>query len=214
MANSTSNVTPADIAEVERRKSQCQALFNVDEFITALTDFYQLLITMGFWPQDSVSVPAQNSSASINVDLARELGYSQSCIDLMQRLPYPGDRVVYNRKLRLLEDTFILDLRNEEALREGRHPEGTDFDESPNVEGWILSLMSMSSQEGSVVLLDVKIGTFPPPPVPLVYRRKPHLSCRLLYTSTEIACRQVVYTSTKWFTALPRLPSNIRCRHT
>ncbi len=162
MASATPNVTPADIAEIETRKSQCQAQFNVNEFITALTTFYQLLITMGFWPQDSFSVPAQDPAASIDVDLAREVGYSQPCINVLQRLPYPDDRVVYNRELRLLEDTRILDLRIEEDLRRGRHPEGTDFEESPNVECWILPLMAPSGQEGSVVLMDVKIGTLPP----------------------------------------------------
>lgn len=87
----------------------------------------------------------------------------------MQRLPYPDDRVVHDRELRLIENTRILDLRDEEDLRLGRHPEGTDFEDSPNIEGWIVTLMAPSGQEGSVVLLDVDLGTLPPFPPP------PHL---------------------------------------
>jgi len=152
MANSRRTATPEDVAEVEAKRQKCREQFTIESVANSMTKFYNLMITMGFWPLSSIHLPPN----PIDTALAQSLGYSAPVIKVIQSLPYPTENVIYDQTLRIFELTRTLDLTDREDLQWSRHPE-RDLDDPP-IDEHLITLMVPSGPEGSIVLLDCDIG--------------------------------------------------------
>lgn len=151
-------VTPQEIEEVVTRKRLCADQWDPTSFVESVAKLYDLLVTMGWWPLGSVD----QGPHEINESLARELGYEDTCIDLMKILPYPNPDVRRDWSYWIVSSTRYLDYRDEEDLREGRHPDGYfDDDVRKDVDGWMLPIMATGEQAMSSILVDTKIGLIP-----------------------------------------------------
>ncbi len=58
------------------------------EVADLVTDLYDLLSEMGYFPPEAINRPPHPTSRNINATLARELGYSEEAIQMMEMLPY------------------------------------------------------------------------------------------------------------------------------
>lgn len=89
--------TLEEIAEVAERRRQCKAIWNLDDCITSLKELYELLTTMGHWPEKCIEDPPSKSwsEAELNTTEALRLGYTNRAIEVLTRLPYPTKELRY-----------------------------------------------------------------------------------------------------------------------
>ncbi|KAJ6569530.1 hypothetical protein B0H19DRAFT_697702 [Mycena capillaripes] len=146
------------IAELVKAEQDAAAAYNPDEVISLITQFYELLITMGHWPEGSLSYPP-HTDPPVNVELAVQLEYTPAVIALMQRLPYVSPQ--YNdgdEKYAIVSRTRFADYTRDEDLREGRHPYPYQYlDGCPEIDPWLLPLM-LPNRDGWHVMLDTNLG--------------------------------------------------------
>ncbi|KAJ7498132.1 hypothetical protein B0H11DRAFT_833147 [Mycena galericulata] len=148
---------PRQIAELVKAEQAAAAAYDPDEVVSLITQFYELLIEMGHWPEGSLRYPP-HTNPSVNEELAAKLGYSPSAISIMQRLPYSTVAASHSDQSYILGRTRWADYTSETNLREGRHPYpyGVLYG-WPDLDPWLLPLM-LPNRDGWNVMLDTKLG--------------------------------------------------------
>lgn len=140
-----------EIMELENLEELAPKIYNPDEIVSLVTEFYTLMIEMGHW-DPSILHHAPHKNSAINKQLAIKIGYAPNVIELMEKLPYLDKTV--QRHERIFSDTDFLDYRNEQDLRDGRCPA---FTNEP-VESHVLPLVRPANWHGQMMLLDTRLG--------------------------------------------------------
>ncbi|ETN46778.1 uncharacterized protein HMPREF1541_00967 [Cyphellophora europaea CBS 101466] len=148
----THDATPEDTALVASHPAECVSQFSLDPLAASMLRFYNLLATTGHWPLFSIHVPPQ---APLSPSLTGSLRLSPSALGAHTHLPFPNDRVVYDRRAALFPRNRFLDLTDPEDLEKSRDP--TYSDSGDSLPPHILTL-AMPRADGSLVLLDTEIG--------------------------------------------------------
>ncbi|KAK7061315.1 SWIM-type domain-containing protein [Favolaschia claudopus] len=144
------------IAKLVEAEQNAASVYNPDEVVALLTQLYELLISMGHWPEHSVAY-APHTNPPLNEALAVQLGYAPAAIALMHRLPYVKSNIEWE-DCEIVAQTRFANYTNEECLREGRHPYPYQYiDDCPDIDAWLLPLM-IPRRDGWNVMLDTKIG--------------------------------------------------------
>lgn len=143
-------------AELEELEKLASTIYNPDEVVSLLTEFFELMVEMGHWPQGSI----HHGPHTIDMALGEELGYETQVLDLMQKLPYLDDNCNHiNHDLRICDSVVFADYRTERALKAGRIPGGprTEFPEEV-IESHMLPIVYPDGPVGLLMLLDTKLG--------------------------------------------------------
>ncbi|KAJ7176712.1 hypothetical protein C8R46DRAFT_1077088 [Mycena filopes] len=144
------------LLEAERAAA---ASYNPVVVVSLITQFYELLIDMGHFPEGSLRY-APHTNPPVNEALAVQLGYAPSAISIMQQLPYLSPEVngFRHRDQCILARTVFADYTRDEDLKEGRRPYPYMYtDNCPDLDPWLLPLM-LPSRDGSHVILDTTLG--------------------------------------------------------
>ncbi|KAF8211600.1 hypothetical protein K438DRAFT_1928916 [Mycena galopus ATCC 62051] len=146
-----------EIAELVKGEQDTAAAYNPDEVVSLITQFYELLITMGHWPEGSLRYPP-HMDPPVNEALAVQLGYAPATIALMRRLPYL-DRKFNSNRYEIIARTQFADYTREKCLREGRHPYPYRYiPDCPEIDPWLLPLV-LPNRDGWHVMLDTRMGS-------------------------------------------------------
>ncbi|MCJ1431000.1 hypothetical protein MMC27_000350 [Xylographa pallens] len=143
-----------DIIRLETAEAEAAATYNPAEVVALLTEFHELMMTMGHWPQGSIHRAPHDPP--VNVELGKELGYEPQVLELMQKLPYLTRRLERHNNY-IIPETRWANYRQEKDLREGRRPMVPHGDTHPNLDPWILPL-AFPGWYGVVIYLDTHIG--------------------------------------------------------
>jgi hypothetical protein len=111
------------------------------DLATSILRFYNLLITIGHWPMDSLQLPP-HEKPPIDLEAAKHLNYSPSAVEIITALPYPTEKVVWNQEYRILELTRLLD------------PSHSD---DPSLPEHVFSLTAPAA-DGTTLLFDTQLG--------------------------------------------------------
>ncbi|KAJ7071578.1 hypothetical protein C8F01DRAFT_441112 [Mycena amicta] len=148
---------PRKIALLVAAEQRAAAVYDPDEVLALITQFYQLLVDMGHWEPDELTY-APHTDPPVDVELALQLGYDEAVVALMQKLPYLRPNVARNENKYLLGRTSFANYTGEHDLREGRRPYPyTYIDGCGDLDPWLLPLM-LPWREGWHLILDTKIG--------------------------------------------------------
>ncbi|KAJ7789471.1 hypothetical protein B0H14DRAFT_242757 [Mycena olivaceomarginata] len=142
------------IEQLITAEQDAAAAYNPDEVVSLITQFYELLVTMGHYPEGSVRYPP-HTDPPVNEELAAQLGYPEAAISLMQRLPYLTREINTSEQHEILRRTRLADYTRERDLREGRHP--YPYDDCPDIDPWLLPVM-LPRRDGWNVMLDTQLG--------------------------------------------------------
>jgi hypothetical protein len=147
--------------------AMCQGEYQPDEVIKLVGELYELMITMahGEWKKGCISY-APHTERPVNMELAKKLGYSESALYLLERLPYLVDDRLNSGDNRIIADTGFLQYTNEDNLRKGRYmPRGPRILANRAgafpLDPWILPLAYPSESDqclGYAIVLDTKLG--------------------------------------------------------
>ncbi|KAJ7019895.1 hypothetical protein C8F04DRAFT_325644 [Mycena alexandri] len=145
------------IPQLLEAESAAAAAYNPDEIVSLITQFYELLIAMGHWPEGSLRY-APHTNPPVNEGLAVQLGYAPAVISLMKRLPYLSSEANQRHCNPILARTVLADYTRDVDLKEGRRPYPYMYDENcPNLDPWLL-LWVLPGRDGSHVILDTTLG--------------------------------------------------------
>ncbi|KAJ7620979.1 hypothetical protein FB45DRAFT_132224 [Roridomyces roridus] len=148
---------PRQITRLVIEERAAAAAYDPGEVVTLLTQFLELLIEMGHYPENSLRY-APHTEPSVNVELATELGYSESAVHLMQQLPYFNKSVNGSREEGIVARTRFADYTSDRDLREGRRPYPYQFyPQSGDLDPWLLPLV-LPGRDGWHVIIDTKLG--------------------------------------------------------
>ncbi|KAJ7768249.1 hypothetical protein B0H16DRAFT_1519145 [Mycena metata] len=143
----------APLLEAER---EAAAAYDPDEIVSLITQFYELLIAMGHWPEGSLRY-APHTNPPLNEELAVQLGYTPAAISLMKRLPYLSSEV-NQRHSPILGRSVLADYTRDADLKEGRRPYPYMYNEDgPDLDPWLVPWM-LPGRDGSHVILDTTLG--------------------------------------------------------
>lgn len=152
-----------DNLDLDFEMAVCQGQYNPDEVIRLVSSFYELMIEMahGEWKPGCISY-APHINPPINLELAHELGYSESALYIIQRLPYIKDRDLNKRESRVIHGTRFMVYTDDEDLIVGKHsPRGPNsYFGFLDIDPWLVPLAypDLNSGDGYVIMLDTKIG--------------------------------------------------------
>lgn len=136
-------------------KKKIAALYNPDEVVALLTEFFELLVEIAHWPQGIVQ-KAPHRDPAVNVHLGESLGYDEAVLELMQKLPYVAD--VENRNVRqIVPDSFFYNYTAERDLNKAKQHVGYDK-YGAMIDSWILPIVGPSNRDGWSIVLDTKLG--------------------------------------------------------
>ncbi|KAJ6481704.1 hypothetical protein C8R45DRAFT_310191 [Mycena sanguinolenta] len=146
------------IEDLIQAEKDAAAAYNPDEVVAIITQLYELLVTMGHWPEGSIRY-APHTNPPVNEELALQLGYTPAAVSLMHRLPYPSRKVNNGDDAHsIFSDTRIADYTDEKHLREGRRPYPYKYvDGCPDIDPWLLP-MALPKRYGWHVMLDTNLG--------------------------------------------------------
>ncbi|KAJ7356657.1 hypothetical protein DFH08DRAFT_849648, partial [Mycena albidolilacea] len=146
------------IEQLVKAEQDAAAAYNPDEAVSLITQFYELLVTMGHYPEGSIRYPP-HTDPPVNEELAAQLGYPAAAISLMRRLPYLARK--FNDGIpqhEILPGTRFADYTCEEDLGEGRRPNPYPYiDGCPDIDPWLLPFM-LSDRDGWNIMLDTQLG--------------------------------------------------------
>lgn len=153
--------TPEEITETVERREQCKETWSLDIFIASLQELYELLITMGHWPEKGVEKPPSEgwSEADFNASEALRLGYTEKAIEALKRLPYPAEELRHGEEeIDILGGAQLFDYRDIGDLKAGRFPCGSPNNPNDEVDGFIVPILNYRNRDGMSVLLNVNDG--------------------------------------------------------
>ncbi|KAJ7031532.1 hypothetical protein C8F04DRAFT_1110564 [Mycena alexandri] len=126
--------------------------------VSLITQLYELLITMGHWPEGCLRY-APHTDPPVNEELAVRLGYAPACIALMHRLPYLNWTENGDDCRLIVARSHFADYTKDEHLKEGRRGWPCQYmDGCPDYDPWMLPIV-ISGREGTHVMLDTVLGT-------------------------------------------------------
>ncbi|KAF7366537.1 SWIM-type domain-containing protein [Mycena sanguinolenta] len=147
------------IVDLIQAEKDAAAAYNPDEVVAVITQLYELLVTMGHWPEGSIRY-APHTDPPVNEQLALQLGYTPAAVSLMHRLPYPSPNINgwNDDAYYIFSDTQIADYTSEEHLKEGRRPYPYEYiDGCPDIDPWLLPMV-LPKRYGWHVMLDTNLG--------------------------------------------------------
>ncbi|KAJ7771960.1 hypothetical protein DFH07DRAFT_997690 [Mycena maculata] len=145
------------ISELVKAEQDAAAAYNPEEVVSLITQFYELLITMGHWPEGSLRY-SPHVDPPVNEALAAGVGYAPAVISLMKRLPYLTWKANRDDSRHIVGRTPWADYTSNEDIAEGRHPYPYQYiDGCPDLDPWLLPLM-LPERDGWNVLLDTNLG--------------------------------------------------------
>ncbi|KAJ6588448.1 hypothetical protein B0H19DRAFT_1226267 [Mycena capillaripes] len=145
------------IADLVKAEEDAAASYNPDEVVSLFTQFLELLITMGHWPERSIRYPP-HTDPPVDEQLAIQLGYAPAAISLMHRLPYLIWKVNDSDTCPIVDRTAFADYTSEYDLKEGRRPYPyRHLEGCPDIDAWLLPL-TLPSRDGWNVMLDTRLG--------------------------------------------------------
>ncbi|KAJ6531979.1 hypothetical protein B0H19DRAFT_463579 [Mycena capillaripes] len=145
------------IADLIKAEEDAAASYNPDEVVSLFTQFLELLVTMGHWPEGSLRYPP-HTDPPVDEELAIQLGYDPAAISLMHRLPYLMSKVNDPERGAIVGLTAFADYTSESRLKEGRRPYLYRYlDGCPDIDAWVLPL-TLPSCDGWHVMLDTRLG--------------------------------------------------------
>ncbi|KAJ7473999.1 hypothetical protein FB451DRAFT_1367044 [Mycena latifolia] len=145
------------ITELVKAEQKAAADYDPDEVVALVTELYELLVTMGQWPEGSL-LYAPHTAPPVNEALAAKLGYDSAVISLMQKLPYVGPEANRYEDTPLISRTKLADYTREDDLREGRRPYPYRcYPDCPDLDPWLLPL-ALPGRDGWNVILDTRLG--------------------------------------------------------
>ncbi|KAF7306372.1 hypothetical protein MIND_00428400 [Mycena indigotica] len=147
---------PRKIALLVEEERKATVAYDADEIAALVTKFYELLVEMGHWEASDVLYPP-HIDPPLDLQLARELGHSDSVLEIMQKLPYVRKMVARQERKLILARSYLADYTDESDLRESRRTHIYAADNSPLLDPWVLPLI-FSGRDGSSVMLDTKLG--------------------------------------------------------
>ncbi|KAJ7620991.1 hypothetical protein FB45DRAFT_870764 [Roridomyces roridus] len=148
---------PRKIVQLVQAEQAASARFNPISLVSLITEFLELLIEMGHYPEGSLRY-APHSDPPVNVGLAKQLGYTDVAISLMEQLPYLNLDVNRDNDGCILDRTRFADYTFDEDIRQGRLPYPYDcFPSCTPFDPWMLPLM-FAGRDGWLVILDTKLG--------------------------------------------------------
>ncbi|KAF8210277.1 hypothetical protein K438DRAFT_147349 [Mycena galopus ATCC 62051] len=144
------------IADLVMAEEDAATAYDPDKVVSLITQFYELLINMGHWPEGSLRYPP-HTNPPIDEELAVQLGYAPAAISIMQQLPYLTSDI--NRvEYAIVARTRFADYTLERHQREGRRPYPYMYlDRCPDIDAWLLPFM-LPSRDGWHVMLDTRLG--------------------------------------------------------
>ncbi|KAF8208300.1 hypothetical protein K438DRAFT_1755000 [Mycena galopus ATCC 62051] len=146
------------IGNLLKAEEDAAAAYDPDEAVSLITQFYELLVTMGHWPEGSIRYPP-HTNPPVNEDLALQLGYTPAAISVMLRLPYVSiDNPWHDRKYEICSDSRLVDYTADDLLKEARRPYPYKyFDGCPDLDPWMLPIL-LAGRYGRHVMLDTNLG--------------------------------------------------------
>ncbi|KAJ7356692.1 hypothetical protein DFH08DRAFT_849739 [Mycena albidolilacea] len=142
------------IEQLITAEQDAAAAYNPEEVISLIIQFYELLVTMGHYPEGSIRYPP-HTDPPVNEELAAQLGYPEAAISLMRRLPYLTREVNTSDQHEILPRTRLADYTHERDLEEGRHP--YPYDDYPDIDPWLLPVV-LPGRDGWNIMLDTQLG--------------------------------------------------------
>ncbi|KAJ7895982.1 hypothetical protein B0H14DRAFT_2679891 [Mycena olivaceomarginata] len=144
------------IADLVKAEQDAAAAYNPDEVVALITEFYELLVTMGHWPEGSLRYPPHDPP--VNETLAVQLGYAPATISLMHRLPYVASKFNDADRYAIVARTRLADYTRDKSLKEGRCPYPYQYiDGCPDIDPWLLPF-TLPHRDGWNVMLDTRLG--------------------------------------------------------
>jgi hypothetical protein len=145
------------IAELVKAEQDAAAAYNPDEVASLLTEFVELFVTMGHFPEGSIQYPP-HTDPPVNEELATRLGYTPAVISLMRRLPYVHSAERGWTETLIVDRTPLANYTREDSLREGRHPYPYEYlNGGTDLDPWLLPLV-LPNRDGWNILLDTELG--------------------------------------------------------
>ncbi|KAJ7785682.1 hypothetical protein B0H16DRAFT_1487654 [Mycena metata] len=146
------------IADLVKAEEAAAAVYNPEEIVSLITQLYELLITMGHWPDGCIRY-APHTDPPVNEELAVRLGYAPACIALMHRLPYLNWTENHDDSRLIVARSHFADYTKDRDLKEGRRGWPYEYmDGCPDYDPWMLPIV-ISGREGTHVMLDTVLGT-------------------------------------------------------
>lgn len=140
---------------LDNAEKEIAAMYDPDEVVALLTEFFELLVEIAHWPQGVVQ-KAPHRHPAVNVDLGKSLEYDEAVLELMQRLPYVGDGG--NRSVRqIVPDSFFYNYTTERDLKRAKKHVGYDK-YGATIDSWILPIVGPSNRDGWSIVLDTRLG--------------------------------------------------------
>ncbi|KAK7063800.1 SWIM-type domain-containing protein [Favolaschia claudopus] len=142
-----------------KAEEDAAASYDPNQVVSLITQFYELMVTMGHWPEGSIRYPP-HTDPPVNEELATELGYPPAVISVMHKLPYPNPSINtwHDDEHAIFDETRLADYTQESYLREGRLPPPYMYiDDCPPIDAWLLPLV-IPKRYGWHCMLDTKIG--------------------------------------------------------
>lgn len=143
---------------LDAAEKEAAAAYNPDEVVALLTEFYELLVEIAHWPLGVVQ-KAPHTDSTVNIELGKELGYDETVLELMEKLPYARDEANQNQN-RIIPDSFFYNYTKERDLKRAQKHVGYDKYEAP-IDSWILPIAGPSNRDGWSVVLDTRLGVSP-----------------------------------------------------
>ncbi|KAF4638059.1 hypothetical protein G7Y89_g19 [Cudoniella acicularis] len=143
-----------EILALEELEDLAPTLYDPDEVVSLITEFYELIIKMGPWPKSALHY-APHTSPPIDREKAKELGFDEKVIDLMEKLPYldwPATCIS-----RVIPESDFADYRNSWDLQQARKM-FFPIDDWSMIESHMLPLVKPSTWYGRMIVLDTKLG--------------------------------------------------------
>ncbi|KAJ7605503.1 hypothetical protein DFH06DRAFT_1487179 [Mycena polygramma] len=145
------------LAELVKAEEAAAAAYDPDQVVSLITEFYELLITMGHFPEGSLRY-APHTNPPVDEALAVQLGYEPAVVSLMLRLPYFNGNVGNPDICWLIESTYFADYTCQRDLKFGRRPYPYPGRKGcPDIDSWLLPIM-LPNRDGWNVMLDTRLG--------------------------------------------------------
>jgi len=145
-----------EIVQLEKAEAEAKAAYNPNEVAALMTELLDLFVSMGRFDEGSISRAPHHPP--IDLSLARELGYDEGVLELLQKLPYVSSNM-YGCEREILPDSHFTKYLKEGALKDGRIYVGYDA-YGAVMDPWMVMLVELSNMYGWLVFLDTKLGRF------------------------------------------------------
>ncbi|KAF2108344.1 hypothetical protein BDV96DRAFT_605711 [Lophiotrema nucula] len=145
-----------ELADLEYELAVCQGMYNPDGVASLIAGLFELMVAMAHrrWENNLVS---HYPKTVVDLDLARKLGYSDSALRVLARLPYLNTEQLNEDHNQIYRNSRFMRYTTEEDLCKGRRAPFASA-RSEEIDEWILPLVYPVTGKGLSVILDTKLG--------------------------------------------------------